>query len=234
MKSHERICMIVNLFICFLFSLVAAVSRAGEDSTPSVDLGVKVFHERCALCHGSDGMGEGRLPLKLRRYPNTNLLTPKHPLDSESVRNIVVLGGVRNNVSNLMPPMGDDLTWTELESVVKFVIFMRKEPQVAAKMLSSVQSMQSVSLRVGQEIFSSRCKLCHGQFGEGDGRMAKVITSPPPSDLSASRLPDEYMREIISKGGAGVNRSQAMPPWGKQFTKVEIDSLILYLKDIRD
>ncbi|CBL44377.1 Putative cytochrome c [gamma proteobacterium HdN1] len=179
-------------------------------------------------------MGDGRLPLKLKQYPSTNLMKPRQPVDRTSVHDIVVYGGTQGKVSNLMPPMGNDLTWTQTESVVDFVLFLRQEPQKAAAMLAALRSQNAVSRNVGQDIFTTRCVLCHGPHGEGNGRMAKVIKNPPPADLTASRLPDDYLMQIISKGGEGVGRSPQMPPWGNQLNKVEIESVILYLKSIRD
>lgn len=98
----------------------------------------------------------------------------------------------------------------------------------------NVRDQGYVSKKAGQDIFASHCVLCHGKFGEGDGRMAKVIRNPPPADLTASRLPDDYLKQIISEGGAGVGRSPQMPPWGDQLSAAEIESLILYLKSLRD
>jgi cytochrome c oxidase cbb3-type subunit 3 len=219
----------------------AALPAAAETDTTAIDtpipspqIGATVFQSRCTLCHGNDGMGEGLMPLKLKQYPNTNLLKPNHPQDRANVHDIVVYGGTRGNVSNLMPPMGNDLTWTEVESVVDFVLQLRQQPEAARALLDSVRGEVEVSRKAGQDIFASRCVLCHGKFGEGNGRMAKVIKNPPPADLTASRLPDDYLKQIISKGGAGVSRSPQMPPWGDLLTPVEIDSLILYLKSLRD
>jgi hypothetical protein len=78
-------------------------------------------------------MGEGVLPLKLVDYPNTNLLLDKRNLSREEVHRIVTHGAALDDVSEYMPPMGDDLTWTELESVVDFVMLlkkMRKKPSL--------------------------------------------------------------------------------------------------------
>ena len=219
--------------VLILASSALAQERA-DNPEPSLTTGAAVFQHRCTLCHGNDGLGEGLLPLKLKDYPNTNLMKPKHPQDRASVHDIVVYGGTQGKVSNLMPPMGNDLTWTEVESVVDFVLHLRQQPEQARIMLDALRGEEAVSKKAGQDIFTSRCVLCHGKHGEGDGRMAKVIKNPPPADLTASRLPDDYLKQIIREGGAGVKRSPQMPPWGDQLSAVEIDSLVLYLKSIRD
>lgn len=222
------------LFIVSTIAHAQELYNVRDNPEPSLEIGAQVFYERCTLCHGNNGMGEGLLPLKLKNYPNTNLLVPKHPIARPSVHDIVVYGGSRGEVSNLMPPMGNDLTWTQTESVVDFVLLLRNEHKVAAAMLAKLHGHKQVTLRTGQNIFTNRCVLCHGEYGEGNGRMVKVIKTPPPADLTASRLPDDYLKNIIKKGGAGVNRSPQMPPWGDQLNDAEIDSLILYLHSLRD
>ena len=85
----------------------------------------------------------------------------------------------------------------------------------------------------GADVFG-RCALCHGPEGRGDGKLAAVIKNPPPFNLTWSRLPDSYLRDIITKGGAGVGRSPRMPPWGGDLTSSEIESVMLHLKTLRE
>ncbi|WP_440903706.1 c-type cytochrome [Catenovulum sp. SX2] len=220
---------------CWLFvAWPMALFANGEDPTPNLNKGAEVYYQRCSLCHGSAGMGDGLLPIKLKNYPNTNLMKPKYPTDRETVHKIIVYGGSLGYTSNLMPPMGNDLTWTQIESVVNFVLLLRQDQAKANALLAKLPDMKKATKKVGQEVFSSRCQLCHGKYGEGDGRMAKVIKNPPPADLTASRVPDDYLRLIITKGGQGVGRSGQMPPWGDQLNGLEIESVILYLQSIRD
>ncbi len=89
------------------------------------------------------------------------------------------------------------------------------------------------TLEYGAEMFQSYCALCHGPNGEGDGKMAKIIKNPPPFNLTKSVMPDPYLEVIISKGGEAMGRSPRMPIWGEQFSKPEIQSLILYIKNLR-
>lgn len=206
----------------------------GDNPAPNLNTGARVYSQRCILCHGKAAMGEGILPIKLKTYPNTSLIAPKYKNERKNIYNAVVFGGTTGELSNLMPPMGNNLTWTETESVVDFVLLLRKDHQQAMALLKKLPTKAQASTKIGQQIFSSHCALCHGSYGEGNGRMAKVIKSPPPADLTASRLPDIYLKKIISSGGPGVGRSPQMPPWGDQLDKTELESIILYLKRIRD
>ena len=61
--------LLLSTALCFPF-LSHAQNMASI--TASVIHGAKVFITRCTLCHGSDGMGEGPLPLITGNYPSTN------------------------------------------------------------------------------------------------------------------------------------------------------------------
>jgi mono/diheme cytochrome c family protein len=225
--------------IIFLFGFYASFNLAHsgevrEGAEPSLALGSQVFKNRCVLCHGSQGMGEGALALKLKDYPSTNLMTNMSSLKRADIHNAVAFGGSKGSMSNFMPPMGNDLSWTELESVVDFVLLLRTNNTVAKKMLLAHEVDVKASRKVGAQVYNNRCVLCHGSFGEGDGRMARVIKSPPPANLMRSRLPDDYLVNIITKGGAGMGRSPQMPPWGDQLSPNEIRSVIFYIKHLRE
>lgn len=88
-------------------------------------------------------------------------------------------------------------------------------------------------LNIGEEIFSSRCILCHGKEGDGKGRMAKILQTPP-ANLIVSQLSDDDLKAIITNGGESVGRSSNMPAWGPQFSTDEINSIIIFIKSIRN
>jgi len=205
-----------------------------EDPTPTLEQGAKVFTDRCVLCHGSQGMGEGVIPLKLKDYPDTNLTKTRKAKGREEVYETIVYGGTRKGISEYMPPFGKELSWTELESVAKFILLMRSDTNKALAMLDKGMDNQQASTRVGEQVYSTRCVLCHGKYGEGDGRMSKILKHPPPADLTVSKMPAIYLDKIISLGGEAVGRSKHMPPWGDQLSKAEIESVILYIISIRD
>ena len=206
----------------------------GEDAQPCLSYGARVFQERCALCHGSDGLGEGILPLSMHEYPNTNLLDPKHGSDEESVRDIILHGNTVDGIGDEMPPWGDELTHTQVESVTRFVQHMRSDLESAINLLRSEAARIEPSFRIGRAVYAGRCALCHGPNGEGDGKMSAIIKNPPPFNLTLSGAPDDYLRRIITGGGAKLGRSPRMPPWGGDLTGAEIESVMLYIKSLRN
>lgn len=223
---------VVTVFI-LLSSVVFSSHAEKDDTTPTLDIGAKVFAARCVLCHGQQGMGEGRIPLKIKSYPNTNLAKINKAKTKKQIYDVIVFGGMLDNINLYMPPMGNELTWSELESVSMFVYQLRKDPKGEIKRLRNVLHLTKTSVNLGLEIFQSRCVLCHGKSGFGDGRMSKIIKSPPPFNLTKSRMPLNYLKLIITKGGEPLGRSMQMPPWGVQLTPLEVDAVAEYIITLR-
>lgn len=65
-----------------------------------------------------------------------------------------------------------------------------------------------------QQIFKSRCVMCHGEAGKGDGAAAAAL-NPKPRDLSSAEwqksVTDEHIEKIILGGGQAVGKSVLMP-----------------------
>ena len=211
----------------------AAATDRESEAKPSLAYGAKIYQARCVLCHGREGYGDGMLPMSLKNYPDTNLHEPKFGKALDELRLSVIYGGSLGTMSAEMPPWGDELTYTQVESVTLFTKLLIDEPKKAIAMVDKTQAGTRPTERVGRAIFKNYCSLCHGDNGEGDGKMAKIIKNPPPFNLTLSRAPDQYLMQIISKGGAGMGRSPRMPPWGEQFSETEIKSIILFLKTLR-
>ena len=85
----------------------------------------------------------------------------------------------------------------------------------------------------GNELFQRYCSGCHGPDGRG-GRKDGFM--PRPQNLTKKgyidALPDEYLFTVISKGGAGVNKSEYMPAFGTTFSDEDIGSLIAFIRTL--
>jgi mono/diheme cytochrome c family protein len=66
-----------------------------------------------------------------------------------------------------------------------------------------------------QDIFKSRCTVCHGEGGKGDGPGSAAL-DPKPRDFTSaawqSEVTDEHLNKIIVYGGAAVGKAPTMPP----------------------
>ncbi len=70
------------------------------------------------------------------------------------------------------------------------------------------------AMKEAQEIFSTRCSVCHGPSGKGDGPGAAAL-NPKPRNFTDPQwqksVNDEYIEKIIQYGGIAVGKSPTMP-----------------------
>ena len=72
----------------------------------------------------------------------------------------------------------------------------------------------SPAVKEAKEIYASRCALCHGSEGKGDGVAAAGLNPKPKSFIDSKwqkSVTDDYIEKIILKGGAEVGKSNLMP-----------------------
>jgi mono/diheme cytochrome c family protein len=85
----------------------------------------------------------------------------------------------------------------------------------------------------GSELYMQYCQGCHGPDGRG-GRKSGFM--PRPQNLTKKGyielLPDEYLFTVISKGGAGVNKSEYMPAFEKTISADDIGNLIAFIRSL--
>jgi len=232
--QHENDCrggrVIVNALRALIFAVLCAqVVYVGADSTDVNQRGAQVYLERCALCHGSKGLGEGPMALLIHDYPDTRL--NKGNSSGHVVRGIVENGSDPENGTALSPPWRDELPASDIEAVTKFIDVLRNDFDYATKLLSS--AVVAPGRFDGRKIFRARCETCHGRTGKGDGRMSRIIRNPPPADLTRSTLSRDETIAMVSSGGKSQGRSEQMPPWGQELFYAELLSVVEYLESIR-
>lgn len=97
----------------------------------------------------------------------------------------------------------------------------------------AVEKAMTYEQREGKFLYEKYCLTCHGSEGKGDGFNAFNL-DPKPKDLTDKQFmqasTDASLREIVAKGGRGVNKPPLMPSWGGRLTKAEIDYCIAYIR----
>lgn len=87
----------------------------------------------------------------------------------------------------------------------------------------------------GQVLFPMYCAACHGSTGKGDGPGAGAL-NPKPRDLTDAaymgKLSDQYLFDVISKGGPALGKSAAMPPWNPPLKDQDILDVVAYLRSL--
>lgn len=65
-----------------------------------------------------------------------------------------------------------------------------------------------------KDIADSRCAMCHGKTGKGDGPNGMTL-NPKPRDLTTKEwqksVSDAQVRSVILKGGGAIGKSPLMP-----------------------
>lgn len=84
----------------------------------------------------------------------------------------------------------------------------------------------------GKVVYHNYCAICHGKDYDGNGRVAK-IHNPKPQSMLLSRLPAEYVTEIVRKGGEAVGRYKGMPPFEEQLTEEQLTDIYNFVMSIR-
>jgi mono/diheme cytochrome c family protein len=166
----------------------------GVDASPNLPLGARVYAQRCAVCHGPDGRGNGpaapsMIPrprdftLGLFKYKST--LPGQPPTDADLTE--VVTAGLP---ASAMPYFKDLLSEAEIHAVVAQVkafspVFRETRPQPIP--VSARTPKSPATIEHGRVLYSSNgCVGCHGPDGTKGGYLQDAKNySLPVRDLSA-------------------------------------------------
>lgn len=162
----------------------------GANLGPDIPLGRRVYAQRCAVCHGPDGRGNGPAAPALIPRPRDFTLgefkyksTPvgQPPSDSDLIR--VVANGL---VASAMPYWRDILDSTEIRAVVAYVRTMSPAPKSGASPVTLTVPPRTpptvASESRGRTLFASNgCTACHGSDGRAqvilrDGKGYPVVS----------------------------------------------------------
>ncbi len=87
----------------------------------------------------------------------------------------------------------------------------------------------------GKVSFQVDCGACHGSTGKGDGPGAGAL-NPKPRDLTdgayMGKLNDQYLFDVIAKGGPALGKSAAMPPWIPTLKDRDITDVVAYIRSL--
>jgi len=194
--------------------------------------GADLFLDKCALCHGFRGLGEGTIPLLIQPYPNTNLAIINKADSANDLKKIISAGASLPHVNQYMPPFADELPEHDIDALIAFIQLLRKDLNASSHLINESSKKLKPSMSLGRASFKGRCSLCHGIGGTGNGRLSRLIKNPSPTNLTLSTQSERYLKNIIKNGGAAMGRSKSMPSW-THLSDVEIQSVVMYIKQLR-
>jgi mono/diheme cytochrome c family protein len=105
-----------------------------------------------------------------------------------------------------------------------------KSPETAAPSREA-----SEQIARGNDIFQTRCFVCHGRGGQGDGPSSTGLGASP-RDLTSRQwqesITDEQIGKAIRNGAQAIGGSAAMPP-NPDLNDSQIQSLIGFIRSLR-
>ena len=197
-----------------LFVIVLLVGRSlsngGEQSAtaqgPSIDLGKSLYRDRCTMCHGEDGKGNGyaapivhprprdftRGLFKFRTTESGSI-----PTDADLERTVTL--GLHGTA---MPDWGSFLKGDSLKAVIAYIKsfsprFVNEQPRPVK--IGAVIPTSAASIEAGKKVFEKlQCASCHGSDGTGKDATASDFSDDLGNEIFAANLTEPW----TFRGGA--------------------------------
>ena len=176
---------------------------------PDPSAGAQIYAEKCAPCHGVDGLGNGEMADELPFPPpaigTADLARSSSPADWYAI----ITNG---NIERRMPPF-ISLTDRQRWDVTAYLYALSSNPE---------------TVTLGEEVFQTNCASCHGEGGIGDGSEAADLSANPSNLIDQeymANVTDEQLFQVISDGD-----EPTMPAFGEQLSPEERWALTAYLR----
>jgi mono/diheme cytochrome c family protein len=87
----------------------------------------------------------------------------------------------------------------------------------------------------GAPHYALYCASCHGEKGCGDGPLSATLDPKPAKHCDGNymnALSDDYLFKVIKLGGAAVDKSPLMAPWGGTLTDAQIRDVVAFVRSL--
>ena len=104
--------------------------------------------------------------------------------------------------------------------------------------LAASEAVAQEDAKAGAGLYQEqKCTRCHGDSGKGDGPTAvklkgKVEILDWTDKAAMSKLTDEYLTEIIAKGGKAIGKSAIMPSYAEKLDDTQIKDLVAFIHSL--
>lgn len=89
--------------------------------------------------------------------------------------------------------------------------------------------------KAGFEVFKKNCEKCHGEQGKGNGPAARLLKIKPADwtdRARMSKLSENDLVSVVTKGGAAVGKSTVMPAFGDKLQAQEIRDVVALVQQM--
>lgn len=233
------------LIVPIIFSLLTVVyGVAHPEVTPEIlKQGEAIYKEQCAICHGTEGKGDGRAADFLFPKPR-NFTTGSFKVRSTPSGSPPTDQDILHTITNGMPgsamPGFAYLSETDQRALVAFVKKLAKIKVKPERVIpvSPEPSLTAKTLEEGKRLYKEmKCWECHGFEGRGDGPKAMSQVD----DWGFPAPPNNFTKGIYKGGGklsgiylrftTGLDGSP-MPSFEDSLTEEERWALVHYVKSL--
>lgn len=216
-----------------------AGNSRGAGQSPTDELAARgqvVFQrERCFFCHALEGTNEissSILPPSSWTRSGPVLSTAPPRTDDWHLAHLIDPQAVA--ADSIMPSYAS-LPEADLRALIAFVqsngltLFPTPGPAEAIPVIA--ESLETY--RAGQRLYQRHCAGCHGEFGNGTGRVGHLL-QPEPRDFTnrawMAKRSNEFLYRVIADGFPAT----AMPGYRDVLTPTERSLLLLYVRYFSD
>ena len=213
----------------------------GSDVSRDATLGERVYMERCALCHGPRGWGNGSAAPSLiprpRDFTSGDYKYKSTPAD-EPPTEADLLAVVRDGLdASAMPYWGDVLSEEEMLAVVRYIrdlsVIADEDPAPAPINVPARPPRSAESLTRGGTLYEDNCAECHGPDGRGDWTPApddepvRIRDLTAPWTFRGGSEPDQLWLRLTT----GM-RPGPMPDYALTLTEEERWDIVGYVQSL--
>ena len=204
----------LTLLACLFGLGLIGVDAAAQEpvlpqTAPDAEIGLALFAERCANCHGPAGGGDGELAANLPQSP----AALNDPALRQTAVPAALFGRVTDGIIDSgMPPFGpassDPISeanrWDLIAAVYSF-------------------STPADSIAQGEALYADNCLACHGETGGGDGPEAAA-----DADLDLTRL--SYWFNRSNEAVLDALSGDLIPGHDLALDPVELEAVVDYAR----
>ncbi len=189
-------------------ALTVVVTLGATPEATQLARGKALFAQRCAVCHGEGGKGDGVTASALKPPP-ADLTAAR--FDASYLEHVMWQG-----VPGTSMPAQQDLTPVDRAALVKWVSSLAPAaPEAGAAPM----------VALGRDLYEIRCAACHGIGGGGNG-IARSRFVRPPADFTRKQPTRARVIQVLEKGIAGT----AMTPMRRLLTDAELEAMLAYVQ----
>jgi cbb3-type cytochrome c oxidase subunit III len=186
--------------------------------------GRRLYVSHCLLCHGTGGKGDGPLAKTMKIQPADLTTTVRSRSDTILAKIIsgegrqTITGRDRHNLlSEAMPEWKGIFSTEQVNALIAYLRF-----------LGSTKYDLMGDPESGALLYQKYCQVCHGEEGEGDGILTKLMGITPMDHTNRNETNSLDNEELVDSILDGKGRY--MPAWRGILSQDDVEALVSYIR----